>query len=598
MRNEIDLLGLLWRSKVAVVLGALVGGLVGLGFFYLGPSTTTHTASASVVVRDTANNLDAGAARPERFVANQAQIIRSLTVATRASDMLASLESVTILSPLEIQEAMSVIDQENSDQIFITFRAFDEATALAGANAILEAFREVSSEGIERSSQAALERMDAQLASIETRLQEVAGEVAGLKQQDELLTRLQEQMNLALTRIADLQDELPFAGPERRADLVTEIAALRSAVTVFQEAQVGRGESAGVVALEEEQAQLINRRAVLLERQDSMAVDALLAPNTIEFSSPALFALPTSGLDVGRAVGAGIVLGVLATSLGLYYFATRRETVTDKADVELILGAPQLAEVPDFGQEGLSSNLPIRDAPRSASAEAFRFAATSLEKALALIPARSVLITSSTVGHGKSVVVANIVLAVARRGLKVLAIDADFGSQELTSLMTGHRAKMEVGITDVLGQDVPLERAVWSLRPPTGIEIGLLSRGSQVATAVDVLRQPKAHSMFRDAAETNDLVFVDSPPFLQVAYSATLASYVDAVVVVVKHGTPKRELLELSDRLRLVGAKVVGYVFNGVPLTDKMTMTGGSMRDVVGDRGFAKQSPPRRRSEG
>jgi Mrp family chromosome partitioning ATPase len=368
---------------------------------------------------------------------------------------------------------------------------------------------------------------------------------------------------------------------------------------VYEEAQLGRGKPAGVGALEEEQAQLINRRAVLLERKDSIAVDAFLADDAIEFSSPALFGVPSAGLDRGRAVGVGVVLGLLTTAAVLFFRATRVEAVTDKAEPAALLGAPLLASVPDFAHEALGTSLPIRDAPRSASAEAFRFAATSLEKALAGLPARGVLVTSSTVGHGKTVVAANVVLSVARRGLKVLAVDADFGSQELTSLLTGTIARRDIGITDFLLDEIPLDRAVSAIGQPTGGEVGLLSRGSQVATAVDVFRQAKARDMFQVAADSHDLVIVDGPPFLQVAYSATLASYIDCVLVVVRHGTPRRELVELAERLRFAGANIVGYIFNGGPLSDEMTNTGGSMRDVLGDLGYTTtQSPQRRRSEG
>ena len=133
------------------------------------------------------------------------------------------------------------------------------------------------------------------------------------------------------------------------------------------------------------------------------------------------------------ALAAGLFAGV-----GLaYLLASRRRVFRDRMEPELILGVPLLADIPDFTQEGLTTLLPVRDEPRSASAEAFRFAAASLELKMNRQEAKSLAIISPTLGAGKSTVLANIALAAARQGSRVLVIDADFGNQALTTLLEG-----------------------------------------------------------------------------------------------------------------------------------------------------------------
>jgi Mrp family chromosome partitioning ATPase len=113
--------------------------------------------------------------------------------------------------------------------------------------------------------------------------------------------------------------------------------------------------------------------------------------------------------------------------------------------------------------------------------------------------------------------------------------------------------------------------------------MGLLSRGRLPSIAADTLRAPGARDLFAAVGNTYDLVFVDAPPMLQVAYSSTVAAYADTLVVVVKHGSSARELEELTARLDLIGTPVAGYIYNKSPIRAQMTATGGSMKDILGD---------------
>jgi Mrp family chromosome partitioning ATPase len=399
-------------------------------------------------------------------------------------------------------------------------------------------------------------------------------------------------MEQALVRIADLQDESMEAGPERRAAIQEEVASLRASVAVYGEALGASSSTTAMTALLEEQSQLASRRASLLQTRDTVSVDAVLAPEVVAFASPARFAEP-SGWDLGRSAGVGLILGLLGSSWWVVTRASRHSVVSDRGDPEGILGVPLLAEIPSFEAEELTTNLPVRDSPRSASAEAFRFGATSLEALLSESSARSILITSATLGQGKTTIATNLLFAISR-SRQIVAVDADFGNQQLMALLMGTNGYGELGLTNVLTSESSLDEALIPITSSEGVAFHLLGRGTGLGVAAELLRQPRAKAVFRRITETNDLVIVDGPPILQVAYATTLATYVDGVVVVVPHRSLKQELAEVSDRLRLAGADVIGYVYNNAPLREAMTETGGSMRDVLGDLGQVVE--PRRRS--
>ena len=222
---------------------------------------------------------------------------------------------------------------------------------------------------------------------------------------------------------------------------------------------------------------------------------------------------------------------------------------------------------------------------RSAAAEAFRFATASLELKLASQQAKSLVVISATLGTGKSTVVANLALAAAREGNRVLLIDADFGNQDLTALLTGSASALTDGLTDVISAGLPFTQAIRSIDVgPDGV-LSLLSRGRQPVVAADLLRSPKVKQLFDTVREEFDLVLVDAPPLLQVAYASTLAAYVDGAMVIVGHRQSTALIEETRSRLTLIGATVFGYLYNRSPLRREMTVSEGSMTDILGDMG-------------
>ena len=134
----------------------------------------------------------------------------------------------------------------------------------------------------------------------------------------------------------------------------------------------------------------------------------------------------------------GLVLGAAAA----YVRASRRRGFVDRQDPAALYGVPLIGEIPAFEAEKmLRSNaastrglLPMSADPHSAVAEAFRFAAGSVERIRAERgPRLSLVFVSPLAGAGKSMVVANLALAIAEGGTRVLAVDADAGDGDLTA---------------------------------------------------------------------------------------------------------------------------------------------------------------------
>ncbi|NIA25550.1 MAG: AAA family ATPase [Gammaproteobacteria bacterium] len=596
--TEPTLFSAAWRYRWLVAITTLVALGLGIAFVMLRPPKTIYTARASLVVQATAGGLDLGTSgNPQRFVANQVEILRSAAVSELASQILEQQDPPIVLTPEDVTASLQVESSSNSDLIDVVFSAADDpVVAVRTANAVVEAYRQLVASEKTAVTAAALERIDAQLVTLDERAQTLASQIADRLAKDTALIDLRSEYEDAIVEVVLLEREAQTADITRLEEIRARLGDLRNLIATYRSVRsIGRDDPE-LDALQGEQDQILTRRDALLERRDSISIDVELSPDVVAFSSPAQVAMPSPDSGPGRALAVAIMLGLFG-GVGLaYLFASRVRVFHDRMEPQVILGAPLLADIPDFTQEGLKTLLPVRDEPRSASAEAFRFAAASLELKMTRQNAKSLAIISPTLGAGKSTVLANAALAAARQGNRVLLIDADFGNQVLTALLAGDEGTQGPGLTEVVGEGLPLDRAIRRIQVGPDLLLSLLSRGRQPVAAADLLRSREARGLFDTAKEEFDLVLVDAPPLLQVAYASTLASLVDTVLVLVAHGGSATQLEEARSRLNLIGVPILGYVYNGSPLRREMTISEGSTADVLGDMSMPKDDGEKRKS--
>jgi capsular exopolysaccharide synthesis family protein len=596
LRFEPTVLGAMWRYRWLALIILVVGA--GLGAMYAWLQPARFEAVASFVVQDPQASTvfdTSSSQRPERFVADQVAILTSTVVTDRAIQI--ASEAGVDLTPDDLLQDATVVSNPDSDQIEIRYEAGAPETALAGANAIADAYQAVRREAVAQNYTLALEQLDESIASVGTELEGIAQNIADHLVLDPAQEVLDQQYSEALVRLAQLQDALTMGSTDQdSADQIR--VALDDLLRQFQTLAVVAGldkDDPELTSLLQQQTEAIGRQSNLIERRDQLKVDAELESTGIVVFAAALEAKKTPS-DLGRALAIGLIAGAILGAGVSYLLSVRRRPFGDRLQPESILDAPFLGEVPEFRDEGIKSALPVLSRPHSAAAEAFRFVAAALdariqdqglespgerggaESASHLV--RSLIVVSGRLGDGKTAVAANVALASARQGKRVLVIDADFGNQRLAGLfIVGESAP---GLTEILVRDVSLEHVVQTLELPGGACVDILPRGLEQATAPEFFGSAAAQAFFRAVREQYDLVLVDAPPLLQVAYASTIARYVDRALVVVRHGGDMRATQELAERLALLGTATVGYVYNGAPLRPDMIRAEGSLKDVLG----------------
>jgi succinoglycan biosynthesis transport protein ExoP len=577
-----------WRHRVLVGAITLLFGAAALAVTVLRPDQ--YVAQATLVLEDPELTSVLGtveSASGDRLVANQLEVIRSGVVAVRASQ-LAGEQGVEV-SPGGILGGATFSTLRGTDVINIGYASSDQDEAEVVANSIVSAYDQVQREQRREANASVQDRLDSAEAVLRAELQDLTQEIDAERSARSLSTQIDEVLN----RISLLEQQvLLTTNADDRQELIDQLEQLDLQLGILQSAAEVESERANLAALLESRNAVVQRLAEIDSRRSEIDIQTEIEGSGISFFSPATATEVSSGSGLIFSTLGGLFLGFLA-SVGLAYSLTNwRRGFTDWSEPESVLAIPFLAEIPAWDEDEGETLLPVRDDPRSITAEAFRFATANLDVRLEQEQAKSVAFASAMVGDGKSTLVANIAAAAARTK-RVLVVDADFGSQAVTKMLLGD-VRLGPGLTELASGRADLRSAVTRVGLSSDIEVHLIGRGLEPVLAPDFFSGKALQRALQLLSDTYDLVLIDGPPLLQVAYASTLSRLATATVIVVPHGTSHRAGAEMIRRLRFLDANVIGYIYNQAPRRPGMDVTGGSMKDVLGDRGLVDMaSKPR-----
>ncbi|HEU4712728.1 MAG TPA: polysaccharide biosynthesis tyrosine autokinase [Pyrinomonadaceae bacterium] len=471
------------------------------------------------------------------------------------------------LSVLNRQLLDAENDRKTAEAAYNAAKAPGAATALADADA--KQANEIESKLVELRQKRALLMVDATEEAPEVK--EVDQQVSELdKQLKDLLSRksatLLTNLHTRYQQTLEREQALRKAFDEQRGQTVSQNEAAINYRIIQQEIETNRNLLNGLL-------------------QGARENDVVLAgkPNNISIVDHALTPDSPIGPNRARTIVAAFFLSIgLGIGLALF-FEYLDDTVHSTQEVERVLHLPALAVIPAIGgairrpliasktalqkQNGNGAEngeLLIKADSRSPLAEAYRQMRTSVLLSTAGRAPKSLLVTSSLPGEGKTTTAVNTAISLAQTGASVVIIDADMRRPRLQSIF--HVAARD-GLSSILSSDVSEADMLAMIETDEESGLDVLSSGPIPPNPAELLGSDQMRRLMTALQGRYTHVVVDSPPVSSFTDGVLISTMVDGVLLVVHGGKSSRHVVRRSKQLlNDVGAKVLGVVLNNVNL--------------------------------
>lgn len=194
--------------------------------------------------------------------------------------------------------------------------------------------------------------------------------------------------------------------------------------------------------------------------------------------------------------------------------------------------------------------------PQSISAEAYKSIRTSIRYASVDKIIKTIVVTSSIPGEGKSTIAGNLGLCLSESGNKVLIIDCDL---RRPSIHRKFKVSNMKGLTDVLLDKDIMPDVIHEYSP----RLSIIPAGTIPPNPSEILGSKTFEKFLREIRLIYDYVILDTPPILAVTDAKLLAGKADATILVVRYGKTKEKFISNSYKeLIKVNAKVIGSILN------------------------------------
>lgn len=199
--------------------------------------------------------------------------------------------------------------------------------------------------------------------------------------------------------------------------------------------------------------------------------------------------------------------------------------------------------------------------PKSPSAEAYRSLRTSIQFAGLDHKCRSIVVTSSSPGEGKSTTVANFGVVTAQTGSRVCLVDSDLRRPTLHRIFGIGNSR---GLTTALLEGLSFTQVA----QPTAVpNLFVLTSGPLPPNPAELVGSNRMRESLEAAVGDFELVLLDSPPVVSVSDAIALASFTDGVVLVVSSGkVPHDVVRRAAGQIEAVKGRILGVVINNVNL--------------------------------
>jgi tyrosine-protein kinase Etk/Wzc len=308
----------------------------------------------------------------------------------------------------------------------------------------------------------------------------------------------------------------------------------------------------GAIPVQERQFRVIARQQkvkeelylYLLQKREETAISlAATEPNARVIDAAKASVIPVSPKK--RMIYLAALLLGLLIPFGILYLIELLDTkVKTRFDITDKFSIPFLGDVP----KSLTPSEIIDGSSRSSSAEAMRIVRTNLDFMLNQVPdgkAKSIFMTSTIPGEGKTFISVNLAGIFALSGKKVLLIGMDIRSPKLSEYLDVPHTK---GLTDYLSShNAPISEFIFKSSKFEHMDV--LLAGSIPPNPTEMLMNKKIDELFAQFKKDYDFIIVDTAPVSLVSDTLIVAKHADTFVYVVRANHLDKRMLRVPETL-------------------------------------------------
>jgi len=269
-----------------------------------------------------------------------------------------------------------------------------------------------------------------------------------------------------------------------------------------------------------------------------------------------------------RNLALGGILGIFGGIASIFLLQSLDRSIKTVKEARELFEYTLLGTIPIFKKPGkrnrlnkelnLETALPVRDNPKTSLAEAYRMLQANLKFLNSDKQLKSIVITSSVPKEGKSTVSANLALAAAELGQRILLIDADMRRPTQHQVWELPNLK---GLSNVLVGQSDLSESIQQASK----NIDVLTTGALPPNPIVLIDSQHMLALVESFTNDYDFVIIDTPPLAVAADARILGKMTDGILMIVHpeiadiHSARKaKEFLAQGNQ------NVLGIVVNGV----------------------------------
>ncbi|MBD7970805.1 CpsD/CapB family tyrosine-protein kinase [Paenibacillus gallinarum] len=206
-----------------------------------------------------------------------------------------------------------------------------------------------------------------------------------------------------------------------------------------------------------------------------------------------------------------------------------------------------------------NNSLIVSENKKTPISEEYRLLRTKISFSSKDMDLKTIVVTSSQSGEGKSTTISNLAITYAQEGKRVLLIDADLRNPSLHRIFSQLNHQ---GLSTLLTGQTNVKE---SIQETFISQLSLLPSGPLSPNPSELVNSLAMHKLLEQMKEQYEIILIDTPSVLAVTDSLIVSALCDGVIIVVAAGKVKKEKLKKAqEQLEHVNAKILGIVINRV----------------------------------